>query len=47
MEYLDGEWTEEKSEYIAEESRRINEALRKVACDVAAEETPEDSSLNE
>ena len=40
MEYLDGEWTEEKSEYIAEESRRINEVLRKVACDVAAEEAP-------
>ena len=30
MEYLDGEWTEEKSEYIASESRRIKEALRKV-----------------
>ena len=30
MEYLDGEWTEEKSEYIATESRRINEALRRV-----------------
>ena len=30
MEYLDGEWTEEKSEYIATESRMINEALRRV-----------------
>lgn len=30
MEYLDGEWTEEKSEYIAEESKRITEALQRV-----------------
>ena len=42
MEYLDGEWTEEKSEYIATESRRIEED---VSHDEAIEFLEEDPDL--